>query len=150
ERELADLVEEQRALVGRLELAGARRDGSREGAFHVTEKLALDEILRDRTAVDDDERALSTVRAAMELARDELFARTGLAGDQHRDVGCRDLLQFAEHLHHRRTHPDDLAESLVLELRGELFLVGTEGAQKHRVLEDERSLTREDAEQVEL
>ena len=32
QRQLADLVEEERAPVGRLELAGARRDGAGEGA----------------------------------------------------------------------------------------------------------------------
>ena len=59
ERQLADLVEEERALVGRLELAGPRRDGARERALHVAEELALDEVLGDGAAVDDDERARS-------------------------------------------------------------------------------------------
>ena len=58
QRELADLVEEERALVGDLELARARRDGARERALHVAEELALDEVLGDGAAVDDDERAV--------------------------------------------------------------------------------------------
>ena len=56
ERQLADLVEEERALVGDLELARARRDGAGERALHVAEELALDQVLRDGAAVDDDER----------------------------------------------------------------------------------------------
>ena len=56
ERQLADLVEEERAAVGRLELAGPRRDGAGEGALHVPEELTLDEVLGDGAAVDDDER----------------------------------------------------------------------------------------------
>ena len=37
---------------------------------------------------------------------------------------------------------DDLAEALVLELGGELLLVGAERAEEHRVLQDERRLRR--------
>ncbi len=59
QRQLADLVEEERALVGDLELAGPRRDGAGERALHVPEELALDQVLGDRAAVDDDERARS-------------------------------------------------------------------------------------------
>ena len=59
QRQLADLVEEERAAVGDLELARARRDGAGEGALHVAEELTLDEVLGDGAAVDDDERARS-------------------------------------------------------------------------------------------
>ena len=59
QRQLADLVEEERALVGRLELAGPRRDRAGEGALHVAEELALDQVLGDGAAVDGDERARS-------------------------------------------------------------------------------------------
>ena len=57
QRELADLVEEERPPVRRLELARTRGDRPGERAAHVPEELALDEVLRDRAAVDDDERA---------------------------------------------------------------------------------------------
>ena len=52
---------------------------------------------------------------AVDLARDQLLAGAGLAGDQHRDVGGRDLLDLAEHLLHRRRRADDLAEADLLE-----------------------------------
>jgi hypothetical protein len=42
EPHVPDLVEEQRAGVGRLEGAAAVRDGSGEGSLHVAEHLALD------------------------------------------------------------------------------------------------------------
>src|SRR5690606_21592159 len=51
ERNLADLVEEQRAAVGELEAADAIAERAREGAAHVPEELALEEIPRDRCAV---------------------------------------------------------------------------------------------------
>src|SRR5256886_17682387 len=44
-RDLGDLVEEERAAVGALEAAGARRDGAREGALLVAEELALEDTL---------------------------------------------------------------------------------------------------------
>ena len=86
----------------------------------------------------------------MELARDELFARPGLARDEDGDVGGGDLLQLAKDFHHRRAHADDVAEALVLELRREAILVGTESVQEHRVLQDQRRLPGEDREHVEL
>ena len=45
---VADLVEEERALVGRLELADAIRVRAAEGAAHVAEELALEELGGDR------------------------------------------------------------------------------------------------------
>src|SRR5581483_6395049 len=55
ERHLADLVQEERALASRLELAGAVAIGAREGAALVAEELALDERPGERRAVDGDE-----------------------------------------------------------------------------------------------
>ena len=83
-------------------LPGAAGDGAGEGAAHVPEELALDEVLGDGAAVDGDEGPAHALAAAVELARDELLAGAGLAGDEHADVGRGDLLQLAEHLHHRR------------------------------------------------
>ena len=53
---VADLVEEDRAAVGDLELAAAIGDRAGERAAHVAEQLALDQLLRNRRAVDLDER----------------------------------------------------------------------------------------------
>ena len=54
---VADLVEEERAAVGELELAAPVGDRAGERAAHVAEQLALDQLLGDRRAVDLDERA---------------------------------------------------------------------------------------------
>ena len=150
QRELADLVEEERALVGLLELAGLVDDGARERAAHVTEQLALDEVLGDGAAVDRHERPVLALAPAVELLRDELLAGARLARDEDADVGAGDLLELAEHLEHRRARADDLAELLVVELGDELGLVGAERVQEHRVLQDERRLRREDREELEL
>ena len=53
ERQVADLVEEQRAAVGQLEAARpSRRDGAGEGALLVAEQLALEQAGGQRGAVD--------------------------------------------------------------------------------------------------
>ena len=90
-------------------------DRAGEGAAHVAEQLALQQVLRDGAAVDGDERPLGARRAAVELARDQLLAGAGLAGDEHGDVGRRDLLQLAEDLLHARRRADDLAEADLLD-----------------------------------
>ena len=61
---LADLVEEQRAALGQLEAAPLARLRAGEGALLVAEQLGLDQRLRQRRAVDLDERLL---RRACEL-----------------------------------------------------------------------------------
>ena len=48
ERELANLVEEDRAPVGDLQLAPLQRDGAREGPGLVAEQLTLEQVLGDR------------------------------------------------------------------------------------------------------
>ena len=54
---VADLVEEQRAAVGQLELAAAPGERAGERALLVAEQLGLDQLLGDRGAVDLHERA---------------------------------------------------------------------------------------------
>ena len=53
--ELTDLVEEERAAIGRLEAPFAPFGGTRERALLVPEKLALDQLRRNRAAIDGDE-----------------------------------------------------------------------------------------------
>src|SRR4029079_15294675 len=99
---LPDLVQEQRAVIRRLKAPATAGDGPGEGALDVPEHLALHQILGDRAAVDRDEWALGAGAQAVELARDELLARAGLARDQHVDIRARHLLELAKHLEHRR------------------------------------------------
>jgi hypothetical protein len=52
QRQLADLVEEKRAVVRILEVAGLRRGGAGEGALGVAEERRLDQRRRERRAVE--------------------------------------------------------------------------------------------------
>ena len=60
ERQLSDLVEEKRRPIGQLEPADLARDRAGEGSSFVAEELALDELGRERRAIDLDEDSLGT------------------------------------------------------------------------------------------
>ncbi len=99
--DLADLVEEQRAAVGELEPPGLARRGAGERALLVAEQLRLHQRLRDRGAVDLDERPVLTARVLMQRLGDELLAGATLARDQHRRRRVGDLVDHLvdrEHL----------------------------------------------------
>jgi hypothetical protein len=66
QRHLADLVDEQRADVGAAEEADALAIGVGEGALAVAEKLALEQVLGHRRAVDRD---LRTIGSALAVKR---------------------------------------------------------------------------------
>ena len=108
--ELADLVEEQRAAVRRLEPAGARRDGAGERAFLVAEQLALDQGGGNGRAVDAHERAAAPRAALVQRAREQLLAGAGFAEQQHRRVGRRHLRHPREHLADGAALADDVVE----------------------------------------
>ncbi len=111
QRQLADLVQEQRAAMGLDELAGVPFGGAGEGALLVTEQDRLDQIVGDRTAIDRDERLCLALAAAMDGACEHLLADAGLALDQHWDRRARGLLRGAHHGRHRLGAGDDVGES---------------------------------------
>jgi hypothetical protein len=74
-RELADLVEEQRAAVRLFEGAGPIRDGAREGPAQVPEERRLDELLGHGAAVEDDERSGLARAVTVDLLGEQLLAR---------------------------------------------------------------------------
>jgi hypothetical protein len=96
QRKLADLVEKQRAAIRDFEPAAPLLRRAGEGAFFVTEELALDEVTRNRCAVDLDQRALTAVAPLVDRPRDELFAGARLALDQHGAVGGGDPIDLLQ------------------------------------------------------
>ena len=87
-RQLADLVEEQRAAVGDLDQACFRRRSARERAALVAKELRLHEVAWQGGAVDVDPR-LRARRARRDPVREVSFARPG--GAQDEDGGLRTL-----------------------------------------------------------
>ncbi len=109
-REGTDLVEEDRAAMGEMELALLGPDGARESAPHVAEELALEKVGRDRGAVDRDQTRASPRAIEVDRARDELLARSAFPRDQDRSVGAGDLSHDIEDRAHRGREPDDVRE----------------------------------------
>ena len=111
-RQVADLVEEDRASVRDLEAADAALEGARERTALVAEELALDERAGERGAVDRDERTVAAGAARVDRARDELLAGPGLAREEDGRPRRRDLLDEVEHVAEGRAPSDDLAEAV--------------------------------------
>ncbi len=87
ERQLAHLVEQERAAVGHLDLAAHASLGAGEGAALVAEELALDELPRQRRAVDRHEGPGLARRVDVDRAGEQVLAGAGRAAQQHRRVG---------------------------------------------------------------
>jgi len=104
---VADLVQEQGAAVGGFKFAFACLVGAGVGAGLGTEQLGLDQLGRNRAAVERDERAPGDQRIGLDDLGDLLLARAVGAGDQHRQCRARHLAGQADHAlagrvgHHR-------------------------------------------------
>jgi len=93
--QVADLVEEQRAALRRLEPPGTRLMGPGERAALVAEQLGVDQRLAEGTAVDGDERP-AAFAGLVHPPRQQLLAGAGLADDQHAGLRARDLFRAAQ------------------------------------------------------
>jgi hypothetical protein len=109
ERQLAHLVEQERATVGELEAAAALLRRASERALLVAEELALDQLARQGGAIDFHQRPLAARAAIVDRARDELLAGAGLAVDEDGAVGRGDQPDPLEQALHRWRLAEDLA-----------------------------------------
>ena len=110
-RNIAHLVQEERAFVGQFETANLLRDGSGESALLVAKKLAFQQIQRNGSAIQLYERASAPRADVVNRARDQLLAGAGFSLDQHSGIGGRDAFDLFEHRFQSRTVADDLLES---------------------------------------
>ncbi len=101
DRHIADLVEKQRAAVRRFDPARAPLVRAGERAAFIAEQFRLQQVMRNRAAVDRDERPLAAAGALVNRERRQLLAGARLARDEHARVGLRDLADRAEQLLHR-------------------------------------------------
>src|SRR5690606_11474970 len=88
QRQVADLVEEERASVRLLEESAVALLCARERAARVTEELAFEERVRDAGAVDGDERSAPAVGRVVHGAREDTLAGAALARQQDRRIDC--------------------------------------------------------------
>ena len=100
ERQVADLVEEQRAADGRPQDARLIGYRAREAAAAMAEQLAVGELARGAGAVVGQEHPAAAEGAGVDRAGDEVLARAALAGDQDGQVvvlQVLDLIGYALH-----------------------------------------------------
>src|SRR5574342_967235 len=89
QRQVADLVEEERPPVGELEPAHLPRERAGERPLLVPEELALDHAGREGGAVHLHQDRVLPPAQPMDRADDQLLAGARLPRDQHRGVGRR-------------------------------------------------------------
>ena len=128
---VADFVEEDRAAVGDLELAPPVVDRAGEGAAHVAEQLAFDQLLGNGRAVHLDERRRLAAAQRVDRAGDQLLARPVLAVDQHAAVGRRRHRHLLAQLAHRVALADH--RLMAIDARPQRPVLGLEAPLAQRV-----------------
>ena len=112
--DFADFVQEDSALVRKLETAPFSRHRAGKRAFFVSEQFAFKQIFRQRRAVHFYQRLIAPRRIVMQRVGNQLFAGAAFAGNQH---GCLRVRGFAHHLKdavHFRRFADNRLERLIL------------------------------------
>src|SRR5256884_5568988 len=116
ERKIDDFIEEQRAAPGQLELPLLPLMRHGERTLLVAEQLRLDQRVRDRTAVDGDERLVAASAQMMDRAGHELLAGAGFALDEDRERRVSHLLDLLGDLLHLPTRPHQPAQRTLADL----------------------------------
>ena len=135
---ICSFVQEQRAAAGALEETLVLTLGARETAFLVAEDLTLNQVGRDRAAVNSQKGPFATAAEVVYGLCHHFLAGAAFAGDEDRDAGAghaRDLLVDAQH---GRTLAPQVPEMAALhELDRQLRHLGFQ----HRWLHDARKHT---------
>src|SRR5438445_2466537 len=128
-RELADLVEKERAPGSELEAARLLPVRSGEGAPFMAEELRLDERFWQRRAVDGDAGAVGATAGIVDRLGHQLLARAALAGQEHGGLprsdprGPLERLAQAGGLAEDPAEPVRLAEGVMQPLNSPLELL---------------------------
>jgi len=115
--EFSDFIQEDGSAIRELKLADAPLGRAGEGAAFVSEKLGLQQCLRDRSAVDLDHALRRARTVSVNGARDHFLAGSGLTLDQDRGIGRRRLADQLVELLHCGAFADDFGflDSILLE-----------------------------------
>jgi len=111
-RDVGDFIEEKRAALRAFEMPGARCARAGEGVLFISEKLALQQRLRQRAAMQRDERRIPPRALRVDGARGQRLARAGRAGDEHRRIRGAGVGDFHEGPLHRGSRADEDRERL--------------------------------------
>ena len=94
-RQLADLVKQNRSMVGELEEPGTGGVRARKGASGVAKELTLEQVFRNGGAIYWNKRAISPEANVVNRPRHEFFAGAAFTGNEHGYVsGCYPLNNF--------------------------------------------------------
>ena len=109
--QLSDLIQQQRAPVGRAEVPQPVLGGPGERPLDVTEQLAVRQGTGDRRTIHRDEPVPGTLGVQpVDGLREQLLAGARLAVHDHRHVGYLGSLgRPGQHVGHRRAARDDAA-----------------------------------------
>ena len=109
ERNLAHLVQQDRASIGQLESPVSLVSRSGERAFFVPEKLALDESFRNGRAVHLNERLAAAIACKKNFIGDEFFTSPIFTTDHHRGIRSADPIDQIPKLNDDWAFTDDLS-----------------------------------------
>src|SRR5690625_5444389 len=82
--QIADLVQENRSAVGRLEKTLFIRRSSRKGAFLMAEQLAFKQVVGQTPTEERHERFVAAAACVVDRTGNELFPRAALPFHEHR------------------------------------------------------------------
>src|SRR5262245_23071349 len=103
---VTDFIQEERTSMSQLKLSLALLARAREGAFLMPETLALADCVRQRGAVDRDERGFLARATVVHFACQQLLAGSAFPVNQYRHISSGDLVGRGEEL----LHPGALSE----------------------------------------
>src|SRR6478735_1531559 len=139
QRNVADLVEEQGAAFGKLDLADVRFDGAGKGAALIAEQLGLQEVLGNGGAIDRDEAPLAAT-LFMNRAREQLLAGAACAEQHGRHIRIGDPLDRLSDLEHFRRGGDNRAKDGARDTRFQTPVLGFDFVQVERPRDDQPKL----------
>ncbi|MNI65794.1 hypothetical protein D3C73_1213170 [compost metagenome] len=113
-RHIADLVEEQRAAGCRLEQPFPAADRAGKGPFGMAKQLGLQQLLRQRTAVNGDKGLFTARTGTVDSLCQHLFTGAAVAVNQYADVRLRHHFCLLQQAQHNRAAGDDVFTPTVI------------------------------------
>src|SRR5438445_9713194 len=108
------LIEKNRAEIRLFEQATLIRHRTGKCALFVTKQLRLQQVLRQRAAIDRDEGMMLPVAVEMQTARDQLLASAAFSLDQNGAVSIGDFIDEIVNLLHLPARADDVLEAITI------------------------------------
>lgn len=99
-RHIADFIEQERASVRFAKASRMIREGAREGAFHMSEELALEQFGGNGRAIDGDKGPVRSRPVSVEGPSHQFFSCPGFPGDQCGHIAGRCKPDLLLHLAH--------------------------------------------------